>query len=276
MKLCFDLLKRPSGSPWDSDSIRRIERRCLRIAGVSIFLDVGQLVSMDEKRKMYGESKQIVLLARKRQTERNARSLVKARAKWRERIICNDKCSPRILKKTRSRQTYDFDAYALTKIGEFRIDPDKQSRRGDMPNFQIHTNWKRVGTRQTAAIKPVAEDFLDIFDWLFLRASLNFQLSRFAHCCVCDRWEMKRFAGKRSAAVAEWIAAMPRLKELSPGDIPRWVTLLPMWPAVCHRPKCKNAFQHLVRGNTPNATIRFRGLLDSPNSGLRNTLDMSS
>lgn len=259
MKLCLKLLSWPSGEPWPRKFIRHLDR-------MGYFLNVQRLVPLDEQRGLGGDMSKIMQLAYQRRDAENSRSLLRAQQKWRDRVICNDRASQEVIRQTRNRQRFDFDAYALAQFG--------QGLEGDMPPFRIQTERKTVtrngrpkSSRKTvfmAMARPMIENFGSRFDWLFARATLNFQLSRFAHCVCCDRWELKRMGGKRSAAVAEFIAAKGVKM-----DSPAWVYRLPLWPAVCHRVKCKTTFQHVVRGNTPMRILSFRGLFGSRNSSSR-------
>lgn len=314
MSLCLDLLRWPSGKGWPAKFIQHVER--VRIEGTATMaLNVQRLVSHDERRALHGDTGKITHLASQRRDAENSQSLMRAQQKWRDRVICNDMTVQEQLRKTRNRQTFDFDAYVLAKLG--------RGLESDMPHFRIQAE-RKVVTRSgkpkssrktvfTASAVPIIENLGNLFDWLFVRATPNFQLSRFAHCCVCDAWEMKRMGGKRSTAVAEHIAgkgaetlakerlarrglaeidtliqATTDVKDVAKlrkrrslaqakvaqaqKDCPAWVYQLPLWPAVCHRPKCKDAFQHTVHNKTPKRILTFKGLMGSPNSSQKITV----
>lgn len=248
MRICFDLL-RQSGNAWPAKFMRRVARQRLRLEHVRD-VDVKRLVAPEEMQAM------------------NHASLIDVQQKWRDRVVCNARASQDSLRKTRNRVTFDFDAYALAEFNKST---------NDLPQFLVRTERVKTTASHRMGLRvfvvPRIKNDGELFNWLFSRATLNFQLSRFAHCCVCDRWELKGMAGKRSTAVPEFLFKNGEGTLGRKRDCPNWVYQLPLFAAVCHRPKCKDTFQHVVRGHTPRRILAFKGLMGSPNSSRKIVLD---
>lgn len=139
---------------------------------------------------------------------------------------------------------FDFDAYVL-KNTELKI-----------PNFTIEAKrqWKSARRgKWFPAIVPTIESPADFFNWLFLRAIVNFQTSRFAYCVVCGKWSLKRIAGNRSTAVVKKIVECQENKNLPRAN---FLGKLPAWSAVCSR-QCNIVFQRVMRGKTPRRLEHF-------------------
>jgi hypothetical protein len=139
----------------------------------------------------------------------------------------------------------DFDDYLLTAGGqEYKLPP-------------LHLGIQREG--QTTALSPTLavsiRNVKDLSNWLLTRAVANKQISRFAHCVVCGRWELKAISGRRSAAAVEY-AKKHR-------SYAKWLPLfqrLPMWPAVCKRLACKTKYQNTLSGRAKFNLNDFAGL----------------
>jgi hypothetical protein len=95
----------------------------------------------------------------------------------------------------------------------------------------------------------------ELFRVLLIRAVSNAQLSRFARCVVCGKWELKARAGRRSRAKFKYLKKHP--------NILRWPTFwsrLPQWPGLCTSKACRDRFSNVVSGRSSFRGIDFPGI----------------
>lgn len=266
LELCVELLRHRNNQSLEK-----------RVAGAAIkhsrVFDVAEFIL--ESRRLRNK-RRVLALAFERAAKLDDLSVQDARQRWRDRIVCHAMVFPEELAKYRASSKnggmFDFDAYSVAAYSfdlKFRVavEPARASSRYGKFDVRVVPQIRSLG---------------DFVDWLFWRAILNFQFSRFAHCCVCDRWVLKRIAGQRSSVTINRIqkqvtsssvtVTINRIKKqvtksgINFKNAPLWFGLLPLWPAVCDSQKCKTLFQHVVRGKSPNRVRDFRGLLGSQNT----------
>ena len=146
-------------------------------------------------------------------------------------------------------------------VAGFALEPtDAQLLAGDesfkLPTFTLLGH--HIGrNRLLPVIEIRIREAEDLFSWLFIRAIANSQLSRFAHCIVCGRWELKKIAGQRTKKIFDFAK---RIFGSSRRDCPPAYLEMPMWPAVCSRSACKVKFHNVIRGRAAFHREQFRGL----------------
>jgi hypothetical protein len=95
----------------------------------------------------------------------------------------------------------------------------------------------------------------ELFRVLLIRAVSNGQLSRFARCAVCGKWELKARAGRRSRAKFEHLRKNPNVLQW-----PRFWSRLPQWPGLCASKTCRDRFSNVTLDRSAFREIDFPGI----------------
>jgi hypothetical protein len=202
--------------------------------------------------KPWKRSKQVRLVPEKELWASTAvKSLLQAQRKWRNVVH-----GPSMIT---DGSKSDFDDFQIESQEGFRL-PEFT-----IENERVHRSRRMF--RPTLRIR--IDSAADMFNWLLVRAAINRQISRFAHCVVCGRWELKKIAGQRSARIVEFVKRHPA-SETGERNLSKWpgyMFYLPAWPGLCSRDACKSKFNSIFpdrkRKGNPRSKFQsdqFRGL----------------
>jgi hypothetical protein len=178
-------------------------------------------------------------------------SLPNLQRRWRATVVGPGTASKSDLRKDAFQ---DLDAYSLIR-GEFQL-----------PRFHLAHRFQRSALRYgRKRLLPTLRVFIrrpsDLFDWMFVRAVANLQLSRLAHCVVCGRWVLKVISGQRSQKKIKFLKQTKKRAN----SWPPIYRHLPLWPALCGQIDCKNTFFNAFSSRTPFRAEKFASLTNAEN-----------
>jgi hypothetical protein len=142
-----------------------------------------------------------------------------------------------------SRGQNDFDAWSLERT-DIKL-PSLLFRKRSISGGKVSRPYLAISISNAT----------ELFRVFLIRAVSNGQLSRFARCVVCGKWELKARAGRRSRAKLEFTK-----KHLDNSHWTRFWRLLPQWPGLCANKVCRDRFTNVVRGRSSFREIDFPGI----------------